>query len=184
MSLIARLLPAYHFVERHDIRIAAPAGHVMDAAAAFDPVDDPLVRRVMSLREMPARLAVKLGWPPPNTRNSSGLGMIDFIPLGRDGDREMAFGLIGRFWRPDMGLVPVADAAAFTAFDRPGIAKLVWNFLATPEGDMVRLTTETRVYCPDRRSRWSLAPYWTVIRPASGFIRRRMLAAVKRAAEA
>ena len=45
------------------------------------------------------------------------------------------------------------------------------------------LTTRTRVFCPDRATRRRMLPYWTIIRPASGFIRGRMLRQVKRRAE-
>jgi hypothetical protein len=31
----------------------------------------------------------------------AGFGIGDFMPLGRDGDREIAFGLVGRFWQRD-----------------------------------------------------------------------------------
>ena len=45
-----------------------------------------------------------------------------------------------------------------------------------------RLTTETRVFAPDRSVRRRFALYWTAIRPGSGMIRRMWLRAVKRRA--
>lgn len=182
MSLLSHYLPDYQFVERHGIRITSTAERVLDAAIAFDPANDPLVRRIMSVREIPARIAGIFG-VRMTTVDQRPFGMADFVPLGRDGDREVAFGLVGRFWRMNFDLVPMADAAAFAAFDQPGIPKLALNFTATPDNGAILLTTETRVFCPDDPSRHRFAPYWTVIRPFSSFIRRRLLAAVKRAAE-
>ena len=43
--------------------------------------------------------------------------------------------------------------------------------------------TETRVHATDAAARHRFAPYWTVIRPGSGFIRRMWLRAIKRRAE-
>ncbi|WP_201742261.1 hypothetical protein [Mangrovicoccus ximenensis] len=44
--------------------------------------------------------------------------------------------------------------------------------------------TETRVFCLDRAAERAFAPYWYLIRPVSGLIRRRLLAMAARAAEA
>ena len=182
MSLLSRYLPDHQFAERHHIRVASTAKRVLNAAVGFDPAQDPLVRRIMAAREFPARIAGVFGIEM-TTKDRRPFGMADFVPLGRDGDREAAFGLVGRFWRMNFGLVPMADAAAFAAFDQPGVPKLALNFTATPENGAILLATETRVFCPDAPSRRRFAPYWTVIRPFSGFIRHRLLAAVKRAAE-
>ncbi|HXY57677.1 MAG TPA: hypothetical protein VEH76_03765, partial [Methylocystis sp.] len=87
--------------------------------------------------------------------------------------------------RPSFGLARISDAAEFLAFDSAGVAKLTMSFAASPEGDgAMRLVTQTRVYCPDRGSLLAFAPYWLLIRAASGLVRRRMLAAVRRKAEA
>jgi hypothetical protein len=179
MSLLDRYLPVYQFAERHSILVDGSAGAVLDAVQAFD--SDRVSRRMTVLRELPGRGLAKLGFT--GTSRPIALGKRDFIPLDRDGDREMAAGLVGRFWRLDYGLVPLPDAAAFTAFAAPGTAKLVIGFFVEPQGDRTRLVTETRVYCPDRTSLLLFTPYWLVIRPASGLIRRRFLQAVKRTIE-
>ena len=46
------------------------------------------------------------------------------------------------------------------------------------------LTTETRVLCADAGARRRFLPYWYLIRPASGMIRRVMLREIRRSAEA
>ena len=127
------------------------------------------------------RLAGRLGFASKLHHRHS-FGIANFTFLGRDGDRELAYGLAGRFWQSGYGLVAVADAAAFSALDPSGIAKLVMNFTAEAEDSGTRLTTRTRVWCGDDATRRSLHPYWLLIRPASGLIRRRLLKRVHNAA--
>ena len=181
MSLLDRYLPVYQFAERHSILVSGSARSILDAIQAYDRSSDRLALRMTALRELPGRLIAKLGFA--GASRATTFGMSDFIPLDRDGDREMAAGLVGRFWRLNYGLVPLPDAAAFAAFARPGNAKLVIGFLAEPHGDQTRLITETRVYCPDRISLLLFAPYWLVIRLPSGLIRRRFLNTVKQTVE-
>lgn len=142
---------------------------------------DPLVQRFLQIREAPARLALRLG-----LRNAledrRRFGLHEFTLLGRNADRELAYGLIGRFWRSDFGLRPCADGDAFRRFAEPGTARLVLHFSceqAEKEG-FTLLRTETRVHCPDRRSRLLFTPYWLAIRPVSGLIRRRLLRDIQR----
>jgi len=182
-ALIDVLLPRFDFRERHEVVVRASAEVVLAAAEGYRPEGDAFFRRMIALRELPMRLWSRVTGRPPAL--SAPFGLDDFRPLGHTAGREIVQGLIGRFWRSDYGLVPFADAAAFTAFDTPGVAKLALGFAieeARAEGG-VRLVTETRVFCPDRATVLRFAPYWYLIRPVSGLMRRRMLATVRRAAE-
>lgn len=79
----------------------------------------------------------------------------------------------------------MADASRFLLLAEPGIAKLAMNFAARPTGPQTcELQTQTRVFCMDARARSSFAPYWYLIRPVSGLIRRRTSAAIRTASEA
>jgi hypothetical protein len=94
---------------------------------------------------------------------------------------------VGKFWQlwsGDFGLLAVPGPAEFLACNPPQTAKLVIGFLAEPTGEATLLTTETRVYCPDRHSLIMFTPYWLAIRPVSGLLRRRALGAIRRSAEA
>lgn len=183
MPLIDRFLPHYQFSEHHEIRIRAPAAKVLDLAHQVDMADDPIVSGLLKLRGIPARLRSALGAGTSQTDPWRGFGLHSFTPLGRDADREIAFGLIGRFWQSNGGLVPTPTPEAFAAFDQPGVAKLVMNFVVDADGAGTRLQTRTRVHCPDAATVTRFRPYWLLIRPASGWIRRRALARVKALAE-
>jgi len=98
----------------------------------------------------------------------------------------MVGGLVGKFWqvwRADFGLMVVPGPTEFLACNPPKTAKLVIGFLAEPVGEASLLTIETRVHCPDRYSLIMFTPYWLAIRPVSGLLRRRGLAAIRRIAE-
>lgn len=180
MELSQRYLPQFQFVERHQLPLRATPRQALDAVGELAVHDDPLVRTLLYIREAPARLAGALGWRN-SLKGRATFGLHEFTLLERDADRALAYGLIGRFWRSDFGLQPVSDAAAFDAYAEPGVAKLVLSFHCSSGADgRTTLHTETRVYCPDRRSRLLFTPYWLAIRPASGLIRRRLLAAIQR----
>jgi hypothetical protein len=181
MSLIDRFLPDYQFSERHETLVRCPPGELLDLIQGWEPSRDRFSDIAMFLRQTPARLMHALA--PSRHPAPQPFGLRSFAPLGRDGDRAMATGLIGQFWRNDFGLVRIAGPDAFIAFDAPRTPKLVLGFVAEPEGELTRLITETRVYCPDRRSYLMFLPYWLLIRPTSGLIRRRMLGAIRAIAE-
>jgi hypothetical protein len=79
-----------------------------------------------------------------------------------------------------MAVHRLPDAEAFARFNEADAAKLILCFrVVTVDGEH-RLVTETFVHCPTPRVKRRFACYWGVIRPASGWIRRRTLLAVQR----
>jgi hypothetical protein len=183
MSLLNRYLPDFQFAETHDIRIQAPMREVLDLAMRVDLGDDPIVAALLRIRGLPARLAEVFA-PRERPETWRHFGLHRFTPLGRDADREIAYGLVGQFWKSAGGLVRIDSAEHFAAYREPGVPKLVMSFAVDAAGDATRLRTVTRVHCPDDASRRRFTPYWLLIRPASGWIRRRALKRVKLLAEA
>jgi hypothetical protein len=177
MSSIDEFLPAYQFSERHSRRVASDPLTILDAVASYRPDADPLFKVMIGLREFPMRLLRRSADAPRP------FGLHNFTLLGRT-EEATVYGLIGQFWKMDYGLHPLADGDAFKAFRQQGIAKLVLGFAVQRQPDgLTLLATETRVYCPDRASRLKFTPYWLLIRPVSGLIRRRILSSIKQASE-
>jgi hypothetical protein len=175
-------MPIYQFSEGHEIRIEAPPRFILRAIDDLRRDDDPLIRALIAIREAPARFARALGLASIS-RTEPPFGMQRFVKLRQTNDRAI-YGLIGRFWRPDFGLEKVTSPDGFLAFEQAGVAKLVMSFcLSADDAGSALLTTETRIFCADRRSLLLFWVYWLAIRAPSGLIRRRMLAAVKRKAE-
>lgn len=181
--LIDELLPRYDAVERHQIKILAPACIVYEAVSDLDLSDSRVVRLLFWLREVPGVFRSK-------RRDSRRLGSTlrdlvasRFIVLGEIPDKEIVLGLVGRFWTAS-GHIERMDAEAYNAFATSGFAKAAWNFsLTEDQAGGTMLATETRVLCLDDSSRRKFKLYWTLIAPFSGLIRNEALRVVKRAAE-
>lgn len=172
-------LPSFRFYEVHESGVlAASSEAIVAAVCATDMRDDRVTQVLLSLRELPSALAHVL-----RRDRQRGLtprfGFDSFTPLSRT-SQEVSMGLVGRFWRPDGGLVRVSSADDFMRVTDPSLAKLVLRFAVIDDGGGRRLRTETFVHCSTRQTRWLFTPYWLLIRVASGWIRRRMLASVTR----
>lgn len=173
-------LPLFQFHEWHESgAIRAQSEDIIAAVCALDMREDRVVDSLLSLRELPGKILRRLagGASQPQT---TPFGFDAFTLLERT-PTEVSLGLAGRFWRPDLKTGHIADAQAFKALDDPSAAKLLLRFqvIEHPQG-MRTLRTETFVYCATTRSKMLFTPYWLVIRLASGWIRRRNLAAIQR----
>lgn len=172
--LIDAYLPEFQFSETHSTEVRADPGRILDAVAAYRPESDSFFRTMIALRELPARLTGK--------RRPEPFGMANFTLLDRTAE-GLVYGLIGQFWQADYGLRPVTNGPAFKAFDEIGVPRLALGFDVSESPKGCRLTTQTRVHCPDRESLRRFRPYWLLIRPVSGLIRKRILGSVRQAAE-
>lgn len=107
VSLIDELMPRFHEVERHAILVqAAPA----DTYAALRRVEirrSWIVRALLALRGIPAAL---IRPRPPRSHEPLTLERITergFALLGERPGRELALGVVGRFWTPTGHVVPL-----------------------------------------------------------------------------
>lgn len=105
-----------------------------------------------------------------------------FCLLGDEEAGEVSFGLIDQSWKVSGGRrALVGNAIDFAQFTEPGFVKIGVNLSALPAGDGAFLSTQTRVFATDGRTRRIFGVYWLLIRPFSGMIRRSWLqAAVRR----
>jgi hypothetical protein len=183
MLTLDDLLPAPDFRERHSRRIEAPPADVWEAVVDLRLGDLALSRTLMGIRLLPARLAGR----KEATRMVSG-SLLEEGPvpvLALDPPRAVVAGGVLQPWKLTGGDdPPELDAAALRAFSEPGWVKTGFDVLLEPDGGGTRVTTETRVTATDARTRARFRVYWTIIRLGSGLIRRDMLRAVARRAEA
>jgi len=91
-------------------------------------------------------------------------------------------GAVARPWQHRPARSDIASLEEFACFAEPGWTKYLTDFQLQPGNGGVQLTTETRGYSTDSRARRRFAVYWALIRPASGLVRRDMLATVRRRA--
>ena len=183
MHTLDELLPAPHFRERHERRIPAPPAAVWEALQELRLGDLALSRALMGVRMLPARLA---GHETASRMVDGRLLEQGPVPvLAQAPGRAVVAGGVMQPWKLAGGEDPPAlDAAALQAFAEPGWVKTGIDFVIDPDGSGSRLTTETRVTATDARTRARFGLYWLLIRAGSGLIRRDMLRALARRAEA
>lgn len=179
MKPLDGFLPNFTYSETHSRATRAEADALMMAAFRYRPDDDPFFRAMIGLREVPMRFVRRLGGRPA----PAPFGLDNFTVLEKRPAEMLVYGLVGRFWQSDYGLVSIADAEAFVSVEAAGVAKLALAIWVEQREDASRLLcTETRVFCPDAEARRRFAPYWYLIRPVSGIIRQRILASIANAA--
>lgn len=180
-ELLDRFMPAYEVVERHHIRIAAPAALTLAAAREQDLLQLPLVRVIFKAREMILR-ATPDDRPQPHGLLAAtlafGWGILAEVP-----DREIVVGAVTRPWEPNVTFraLPPDD---FAAFSEPGFVKIVWSLRADPDGnDASIFRTETRAVATSADARARFRRYWAFVSPGVASIRYLSLGPLKRDAE-
>ncbi|PHM24734.1 hypothetical protein [Xenorhabdus ehlersii] len=168
-------LPYFHFHEIHESEsIKIPAKEIIQAVKDFEMTDDLFIKTLSKIRNMPTYLINKLG----RKNNNQEFGLKTFTPLNEN-SHEISMGLTGRFWQMDLGIIHQADLESFINFDDHKSAKLVLRFLVREHlNGYHSLVTETFIFCPNDNVKKKFTFYWFIIRPASGFIRKRALSVI------
>jgi hypothetical protein len=156
-------MPVWHFREFHSLALDAPPEAVLKAA------------REVTWQEAPvARLFLLF------TRNEikGGGRILDQFAAGGDTvlattEDEFVYGGIGSDAGPHTPERPMAEV--FREFEEPGYTKVGFN-VRYADG---KLTTETRIFATDARTRGRFGRYWLLIRIPSGLIRLALLHAIK-----
>lgn len=179
--LLDEFIPAYEVIERHHVRVAAPAVISLAAACEMDLAQSAIIRGIFKGRELllcaqpdkvrsPRTLlawARKLGW-----------ALLAEIP-----DREVVLGAVTRPWDANPVFRPLPPQE-FAGFHEPGYAKIVWTLRADPINAAESIArTETRVATTDLVARKAFRRYWSLVSPGVEVIRRVSLRLVKREAE-
>lgn len=185
VSVLDRVLPRYDFHERHTMRVHAAPDAV---AAAWNQAtfgDLRVFNILMRARWLASGRLIRGPSPLDGKRILEVMRrpQSGFYPLHEDG-REVVFAMAGRPWA---GARPAAvpGPAAFDAFHAPQAVKIAFNLRVEDAGaGWSLLTTETRVLATDDAGRRRMAPYWRLIYPGTGMIRRMWLNSVRDHAEA
>jgi hypothetical protein len=103
----------------------------------------------------------------------------DWVRLGEASPREIAFGVIGRFWGGETAWEQI-DAADFVTFSRAGVAKIACNFSLRPYGESrTLLSYEARTQATDADSRRAFLRYWTAVSTGVGIVMRAQLKSIE-----
>jgi hypothetical protein len=182
--LLDHYLPEYDEVEHHSIYINAAPDHTYQSMLTAPLASSAIVRLLLWLRDLPSAL---LGKSCDTAHDETGtiLDMIGngFFLVDEHPGREIVLGAIGRFWTLRGGGATIATIEDLQKPLAPGTAVALWNFRVVRQGHGSVVHTETRVKCADESARRSFRRYWILIAPFSALIRKRILEAVKDAAE-
>jgi|SRR5918992_2332267 hypothetical protein len=179
-SAIDRYLEIYDVRSSHEIEIDAAPTATYRALRDLDLAKSVPIAVLFALRAIPHFVTGKAR--PSRSITLDTILEAGFTILEERPPHELVMGAVGRFWRPDSGLVPIA-AEDFRSFDESGYAKAALAFTVEEHENGSLLATETRVACMDASALRKFSLYWRVIEPFSGLIRRLMLDEVKRTAE-
>jgi hypothetical protein len=179
--LLDEFIPAYEVVERHHVRVAAPAAIALAAACDMDLAQSAIIRGIFKGR------GVILGAQPDKVRSPRTLlawaRELGWAVLAEIPDREVVLGAITRPWDANPVFRPL-PSQEFAGFHEPGYAKIVWTLRADPINATESVArTETRVATTDQAARKAFRRYWSLVSPGVEMIRWVSLRLVKREAE-
>ena len=180
-SLLDEFIPAYEVVERHQVRVAAPAALALAAACDMDLAQSAIIRGLFKGR------ALILGAQPDQGRSPRTLlawaQELGWAVLAEIPDREVVLGAVTRPWDANPVFRPLPPRE-FARFREPGYAKVVWTLRADPINATESVArTETRVATTDETARKKFRRYWSLVSPGVEVIRWLSLQLVKREAE-
>jgi hypothetical protein len=173
--LIDTLLPRWDVHDVHGIEVAAPPDRTWAALEEVTVRELPLTRMLMGVRGLRRRTSA-----PDRTFMEA----VSFLVPLAEAPRERVAGMVGRPWRLRPAHVPISGAADFIGFDRPGWVRVATDFRVVASATGSRLETETRVHGTDAAARRRFLRYWRVVGIGSALIRRDVLRAARRRAEA
>lgn len=180
-SLLDRFMPAYDVVERHHVRVAAPAEITLAAAYDLDLLRLPAVRAVFRAREMILRSRPEgrvLPRPLLAQMKALGWGVLAEVP-----SHEIVVGGVTQPWVANV-VFRALPPDEFAAFREPGYVKIAWTLRADPLGPAESVARhETRAVATDPATRARFRWYWSVFSPGMKLIRYLALRLVKREAE-
>jgi hypothetical protein len=173
--LADELLPIYDVSDEVATVVAADVQTTWDALMAADLIEvgreRPLVGVLGAVRMLPELLWQRLhGEHPPaaperlTLRDTTKLPMSGggWVLLGERPPREIALGLVGKFWRPVIEFAQV-EADAFAGFAEAGFAKTLYALGTRPlAGERTLLWALMRTATTDEHARSWFRRYWTV----------------------
>ncbi|MDO4888392.1 MAG: hypothetical protein Q3979_06775 [Actinomycetaceae bacterium] len=168
---LASVLPGAQFHERHSATIAAPVEQVWDGLMTL---------RWLDLRAgRPFLLARGFG---PSLEQTWVQTFAPFSIFETEPPHRVLFATIGRPWTPRGGTRSAPTSLdEVRDFGEPGWLKYGMDFhLTALPGGWTFAETSTLCEATDAAARRKFRAYWSVIRPASGLIRRDILATIQR----
>jgi len=114
-TLLDSFMPEYEVVDRHQVKVNAPADITLATASEHDLLDSRFIRAIFKAREL------ALGGPPANVAPRMPKGMVEeclslgWVKLAEVPGREVVMGAVTKPWHaePVFRSIPSAEFAAF-----------------------------------------------------------------------
>jgi hypothetical protein len=180
-DVLDSFLPVYDVVERHRIRIDAPAAITLAAVIDMKLQDVAAIRAIFKGREWILG-ASSSGAAAPRGILEETLS-IGWLVLAEIPGREVVVGAVTRPWEADVTFRSV-PSAEYASFNEPDYVKIVWTLRADPLGATSSMfRTETRAFATSLTARRRFRRYWAFLSPGILLIRQLSLAPLKAEAE-
>jgi hypothetical protein len=180
-DLLETFMPTYDIVDRHCIKVKAPADLTFSCAKKIDLERSGVVRAIFKTRELILGSKPDASFRPRGIiaeTKALGWGVLAEVP-----NREIVMGAVTKPWEAN----PVFHALSpdeFVSFAEPGYVKIIWTLRCDPSAANASvLRTETRAVATDDESQGKFRWYWSFLSPGIIAIRRAMLPAVRAYAE-
>jgi hypothetical protein len=177
-----RVMPVYEVVERHRIRVAAPAEVTYAAACGMELEQSAIIRAIFAARAffMRSEAVASSSRPAGFVAQMQAMG---WGILAEEPRREIILGGVTQPWSPNPFFLAL-PADSFRAFREPGQVKIAYNLRVEPVGPGESIFhTETRVATTDAASRARFRRYWALVSPGVRLIRWASLGPLKADAE-
>ena len=180
-TLLDQAMPAWDVAEHHQRRVAADLDAVWAALLATPMSDLSVTRALMRVRTFGR-----------GTPGSPARTVVEALPPGeitRRAPRELLLGLVAPVrLRNSAADLPVLRTTTVVELQRPlpdGWVRIATDFRLVAAGaGTTTLSTDTRVLATGPRAKRAFRAYWLAVGWGSGLVRRELLRAVARRAEA
>jgi hypothetical protein len=180
-ALLDHFMPMYDVVERHHVRVAAPADLTLATACDMELLGSPVPYALIRVREL--LLGARPGHRPDPRGLLDEVRALGWVVLAETTGRELVVGAVTRPWEANVTFRSIAPEA-FAEFAEPGYVKIAWTLRADPVGATASIfRTETRVVATDAAARRRFRTYWAWLSPGIILIRLAFLSPLKTQAE-
>ena len=179
-GLLDQFMPVYDVVERHCVRVNAPAAVTLAAACDMDLQESAIVRLVIKARELllGATSVDRVARGLLAEMRSLGWGVLADVP-----GREIVVGAVTKPWEANVTFRSVPPDQ-FAAFSESDYVKISWTLrVDSVSATESILRTETRAIATDSQARTKFRWYWTFLSPGIRLIRWASFGPAKREAE-
>ena len=179
-GLLDQFMPVYDVVERHCVRVNAPAAVTLAAACDMDLQESAIVRLVIKARELllGATSVDRVARGLMAEMRSLGWGVLADVP-----GREIVVGAVTKPWEANVTFRSVPPDQ-FAAFSESDYVKISWTLrVDSVSATESILRTETRAIATDSQARTKFRWYWTFLSPGIRLIRWASFGPAKREAE-